>query len=289
MKSLIISDDVEISCELLTYLRDKMDLDLISIKNDEVLYYGAGNVYFFDDPLENEISKRALEISKDYDYIFASSTVLGRSVAGYLSAAMNKIAIPEIISIEFNDTVKTRRYFYGGKTILEEESDARIFTVQKGISDKKRLDNKSREQDLKNDGNVNIIDRTENRGSSSNIENARIIVSVGRGLSKKEDINIVEPLARVLNAEIAGSRPLCLDLKWLPEDRQVGISGKKVRPDVYIAIGISGQIQHIAGMRDSKIVIAINKDENAPIFDECDYGIVGDLYRIVPELVKKLS
>ena len=88
---------------------------------------------------------------------------------------------------------------------------------------------------------------------------------------------------------MAGSRPICLDYHWLSEDRQVGLSGKKVKPRVYIALGISGQIQHIAGMRGSKTVIAINKDKSAPIFEECDYGIVGDIFQIVPKLTGALK
>ncbi len=88
---------------------------------------------------------------------------------------------------------------------------------------------------------------------------------------------------------MSGSRPVCLDYKWLNEERQVGLSGKKVKPRVYIALGISGQIQHIAGMRGSKIVIAVNKDKEAPIFQECDYGIVGDLFQVVPKLVAALK
>ena len=92
-----------------------------------------------------------------------------------------------------------------------------------------------------------------------------------------------------MHGEIAGSRPVCLDYQWLSEDRQVGLSGKKVKPKLYIALGISGQIQHIAGMRTSRVVVAVNKDKSAPIFEEADYGIVGDLFQIVPKLVSALK
>ena len=96
-------------------------------------------------------------------------------------------------------------------------------------------------------------------------------------------------LVSATRGELAGSRPVCLDYRWLSEERQVGLSGKKVKPRVYIALGISGQIQHIAGMRGSKIVVAVNKDKDAPIFQECDYGIVGDLFQIVPKIVENLK
>lgn len=119
---------------------------------------------------------------------------------------------------------------------------------------------------------------------------AEVIVSVGRGIKEKENIAIVEELARAMGAELAASRPIC-DSGWLPMERQVGSSGQTVSPKVYIAIGISGAIQHLVGMKGSKAVVAINKDANAPIFEVADYGIVGDLFEVVPaltEAVKKI-
>ena len=117
---------------------------------------------------------------------------------------------------------------------------------------------------------------------------ADIIVSVGRGIKEKENIPVVEALARALGAELAASRPIC-DAGWLPMDRQVGSSGQTVSPKVYIAVGISGAIQHLVGMKGAKIVVAINKDPEAPIFEVADYGIVGDLFEVVPALVEELK
>jgi electron transfer flavoprotein alpha subunit len=114
---------------------------------------------------------------------------------------------------------------------------------------------------------------------------APVIVSVGRGIGEQENIGIVEELAVALGAELAASRPIC-DNGWLPMERQVGSSGQTVSPKLYLAVGISGAIQHLVGMKGSKAVIAINKDENAPIFEVADYGVVGDLFEIVPALTK---
>ncbi len=114
---------------------------------------------------------------------------------------------------------------------------------------------------------------------------ASVIVSVGRGIGEQENIGIVEELASALGAELAASRPIC-DNGWLPMERQVGSSGQTVSPKLYLAIGISGAIQHLVGMKGSKTVIAINKDENAPIFEVADYGVVGDLFEVVPALTK---
>ena len=112
---------------------------------------------------------------------------------------------------------------------------------------------------------------------------APLIVSVGRGIKEKDNLPIVEALAEAMGAELAASRPIC-DNGWLPMARQVGSSGQSVSPKVYIAVGISGAIQHLVGMKGSKAVVAINKDENAPIFEVADYGIVGDLFEVVPAL-----
>ncbi len=114
---------------------------------------------------------------------------------------------------------------------------------------------------------------------------AAVIVSVGRGIGEQENIGIVEELAAALGAEMAASRPIC-DNGWLPMERQVGSSGQTVSPKLYLAVGISGAIQHLVGMKGSKAVIAINKDENAPIFEVADYGVVGDLFEVVPALTK---
>ena len=117
---------------------------------------------------------------------------------------------------------------------------------------------------------------------------AEIIVSVGRGIKEKENIPIVEELAKVLGAELAASRPIC-DSGWLPMERQVGSSGQTVSPKVYMAVGISGAIQHLVGMKGAKTIVAINKDANAPIFEVADYGIVGDLFEVVPALVEEVK
>jgi len=123
---------------------------------------------------------------------------------------------------------------------------------------------------------------------SVDLSAAELIVSVGRGIKEKENLPVVEALAEALGAELAASRPIC-DNGWLPMERQVGSSGQTVAPKVYFAVGISGAIQHLVGMKGSKTVVAINKDENAPIFESADYGVVGDLFEVVPALVDEIK
>ncbi len=125
--------------------------------------------------------------------------------------------------------------------------------------------------------------------SGINLEEAEIIVGVGRGFKKKDDLKLAFELAELLGAQVGASRPIAADYKWLPEDAWIGISGKRVSPKLYIAIGISGAPQHMAGVMNSKIIVAINKDKTAPIFKQADYGVVADLYQFLPVLIKKLK
>jgi electron transfer flavoprotein alpha subunit len=130
-------------------------------------------------------------------------------------------------------------------------------------------------------------ERFRESSQTVDLSQAPVIVSVGRGIGEQDNLPIVEELAQALGAELAASRPIC-DNGWLPMERQVGSSGQTVTPKLYLAVGISGAIQHLVGMKGSKAVIAINKDENAPIFEVADYGVVGDLFEIVPELTKAI-
>lgn len=136
---------------------------------------------------------------------------------------------------------------------------------------------------------VTVVQRTPRASEAVDITEAKVVVCVGRGLEKKEDIALARELAGVLGGEVGCSRPVAEDLRWLPEELYLGISGKKVKPDLYIGLGVAGQIQHVSGIRDSKVIVGINRDENAPIFEAADYGILGDLYDVVPKLVKELK
>lgn len=295
MKALVFSEFPDMAAQMVTYLRKSMDVDAAttSAKADELAEYGAGKVYRLSGVAQYDNVSNVLKglFGNGYDYIFVASTILGREVAGAVSAALSVDILPEITSFEAKDgKVLTKRFYLGGKTILEEESGGKAFTFAPGISDAEKNGPKSPVEEVAlPDSALKVVSVEEKKASGVNLEKAKVIVCVGRGLGKKEGIESIEPLVKAVNGELAGSRPVCLDYQWLGEERQVGISGKKVRPNLYIAVGLSGQIQHIAGMRGSKTVIAINKDKSAPIFDEADYGLVGDLYQIVPKLVQALT
>jgi len=133
---------------------------------------------------------------------------------------------------------------------------------------------------------VKVISKKEFGKSEVDLSASKTIVCLGRGVEKEEDLELVRGLAQAINGQIGCTRPIAEELHWLPEERYIGISGKRVKPDLYLGVGVSGQVQHISGMREAKVVVAINKDENAPIFEASDYGIVGDLYEVLPLLEK---
>ncbi|MEB3755769.1 MAG: electron transfer flavoprotein subunit alpha/FixB family protein [Desulfurococcales archaeon] len=139
------------------------------------------------------------------------------------------------------------------------------------------------------EGKVKVVERKPKEKGGVNLEEAEIIVSVGRGFKSKEDLKLAFDLAELLGAQIGCSRPIAADLQWLSEEHWVGLSGKKVAPKVYFAIGISGAPQHLAGIIDAKIVVAVNKDKSAPIFKNADYGVVADLYKFLPVLIEKIK
>ena len=127
------------------------------------------------------------------------------------------------------------------------------------------------------------------QGEGVHLEDADIVVSVGRGVKKKEDLALVEGLAKAIGGVVGCTRPIAADLKWLGDEHWIGLSGHEVKPKAYIGVGVSGQIQHVAGMRGSKLIIAINKDEEAPLVKISDYAIVDDLYKVLPALIKEVQ
>ncbi|MCL4332332.1 MAG: electron transfer flavoprotein subunit alpha/FixB family protein [Candidatus Thermoplasmatota archaeon] len=293
---MVFSDVDDLGIQINSFLSGTMETDSVTSGKDpyRVAKYCAGNIYALKGrQFPESIAASILELQKknDYDYIFIGSTAIGRDVAALLSEDLGFEVASEITGFrtEGGRTI-TRRFFYGGKTVLEESSTAKILTVMPGISEPKSSAKEGTVTEIESPASrITLIGAEDKTSGAVDLEKAGIIVSIGRGIGKQENIEKVNPLVEAVRGELAGSRPICLDYHWLSEDRQVGLSGKKVRPRVYIALGISGQIQHIAGMRGSKTVVAINKDKAAPIFEEADYGIVGDLFQIVPKLVEAIK
>jgi electron transfer flavoprotein alpha subunit len=226
------------------------------------------------------------------DLILLSSTKRGKELAGRLAARLKMGCIPDAIKLTRQGSGFTAdRLVWGGNAIATVSSKGgAVVTIPQRAYE--RASSTGSPTVLKvpdfqpKTSKVSFVGKKEKPKGQVNIKDAEIIVSAGRGFKKKEDLTMLENLASVVNAVVGASRPLTSDLGWVSEDRQVGLSGTTVKPKLYIAVGISGQIQHLTGMRDSKVIVAINTDKNAPFFQECDYGIVGDLYAVIPELTK---
>ena len=243
-----------------------------------------------------EIVTDALEaicrISKP-DLVLVGSSKRGKEVAPRLATRLNMGCISEGMNIQISNGFSADRLVWGGNAIAQVGSKgATVIIIPPRSYERAAGTSKPEVMNVEfkpASRTSTIADRKEKSKGQVNIKDAQAIVSAGRGFKKKEDLSLLDGLASALNAVVGASRPLTSDLGWMPEDRQVGLSGITVKPKLYVAVGISGQIQHLTGMRDSKLVVAINSDKNAPIFQECDYGIVGDLYAVVPALQKAIE
>ncbi|MFP3290559.1 MAG: electron transfer flavoprotein subunit alpha/FixB family protein [Nitrososphaeria archaeon] len=297
LKVLAFSERKELLDELLSFLNQRADeVDVICREGFDPSGFNVKNVYYFTADLYDPwqaVDTVSNIFSNGYDYLFVGASTIGREIAALVSQKLGYPMESDIFEFQVKDgKTLIKRYYFGGKTVMTKETEAKVFTLLPGSTEIKKGGQNSyniQKVDLMGSPRTKLLGIEEKARGAVDITKAQIIVSVGRGIGKKDGIELAKQLAQKLGGELAGSRPICSDLHWLEEDRQVGLSGKKVRPKIYIALGISGQIQHIVGMRDSKIVIAINKDKNAPIFNEADYGIVGDIYNVVPMLLKKLE
>lgn len=217
----------------------------------------------------------------------------GKAMAAKLGVALKAAVINDVCAL--GDDGSVRRMVYGGLAIGEEKpaSDVTIMTVGAGVFEAAPVSTGSGDTEelpfVAPAVAITLKEVKPREASSVDIGKARRLVSVGRGFARKEDIALAEALARATGAELACSRPIAEGEHWMERERYIGVSGVMVKADVYMAVGISGQIQHMVGARDSRVIIAVNKDKNAPIFKFADYGIVGDLYKILPALTKALG
>jgi electron transfer flavoprotein alpha subunit len=258
---------------------------------------GVGKVHVadnaaYDHVLPEAIAPLVVELMGHHDAFVAPATANGKNIAPRVAALLDVMQISDILSVEGDNTF-TRPIYAGNAIATVKSSDAKLVITVRGTAFEKA----AREG---GSGSVEAVSGSgENAGSSfvgaeiskserPELTSAKVIVSGGRALQNSENFHaIIEPLADKLGAGVGASRA-AVDAGYVPNDYQVGQTGKIVAPEVYIAVGISGAIQHLAGMKDSKTIIAINKDEDAPIFQVADESDVGDLFKVVPELTEKL-
>lgn len=258
---------------------------------------GVGKVHVADDAayghaLAENVAPLVASLMDSHDAVLFPATTNGKNIAPRVAALLDMMQVSDILSVEGPDTF-TRPIYAGNAIATVQTSDKKLVLTVRGTAFAKA-------ETSGGNGVVEAVAAGEDAGLSSfvsaeiakserpELTSAKVIVSGGRALQNSENFHaLIEPLADKLGAAVGASRA-AVDAGYVPNDYQVGQTGKIVAPEVYIAVGISGAIQHLAGMKDSKTIIAINKDEDAPIFQVADIGLVGDLFKLVPELTEKL-
>jgi len=299
----LLSKGRELAGKLETHLAAVAIGEYVSETSKDFVAFGADKVYAVQDPLlktfqVHPYSDVLSEMAQTYrpDVILIGATRSGLELAARLAERLKTGCCTECSKLDIDSEKKcvvVDRLILGGNITetLIIRSKPQIFTLPKGVfqplsKDPNRTGETVQVQPKVTESPVKVLDRKPKQFAGVRITEAEAIVSFGRGLKKKEDIPIVEELAKAINGVVGCSRPIAEDLKWLPIDQYVGLSGQKVAPKLYVACGISGQIQHITGIQNARVVVCVNTDSKAPIFEYADFGIVGDLYKIVPALTE---
>ncbi len=281
-----------------------------NIKNlaKELAYYGANKVYVVDNQiLENYVNepytKALATVINDVkpEIVLVGATSIGRDLAPRVSSRVHTGLTADCTNLdidsETNNLLMTRPAFGGNlmATIICPNHRPQMSTVRPGVMVQSRRDETLTSEMVdynieftESDMNVQVLERVKEKAKKIRIEDANVLVSAGRGIGSKENMKSLYELSDMIKGEVSGTRAV-VDNGWLDKERQVGQTGKTVRPDLYIAAGISGAIQHVSGMEDSNLIIAINKNPSAPIFEVADVGIVGDATKIIPEVIKELK
>jgi electron transfer flavoprotein alpha subunit len=241
--------------------------------------------------LAENLSALVVSIAKNYTHVLAPATSFGKNVLPRVAALLDVAQISDIIKVESPDTF-VRPIYAGNALATVQSSDAiRVITVRSTGFDAVAAEGGSATVESigagPDTGLSSLVSQELTKSARPELTAARVIVSGGRGMGNGENFKILEALADKLGAAVGASRA-AVDSGFVPNDYQVGQTGKIVAPELYIAVGISGAIQHLAGMKDSKVIVAINKDGEAPIFQVADYGLVADLFQAVPELTSSL-
>jgi electron transfer flavoprotein alpha subunit len=270
---------------------------------EKLIAFGADKVYWLgeNDParMYEDYTETIAALLKEQqpDLLMIGTTKRCRLIAGRLAASLGISVSNDVMEFSIEDDgLQVKKMVYGGAAIRTEKalSKTAIATVGLGVFEKTEPDT-SRQGEIENvefrepELKIKLREKKAKEGESVNLAAAKRVVVVGRGIAKQEDLQMIEELAELLEAEIGCTRPIAEGVNWLPRERYIGVSGVMFKPELYIGIGVSGQIQHMVGCNQARTIVAINKDKAAPIFAQADYGLVGDLYKIVPQLIEKIK
>ncbi|MGH8727171.1 MAG: electron transfer flavoprotein subunit alpha/FixB family protein [Burkholderiales bacterium] len=257
---------------------------------------GVAKVLVADDdayahPLAENLAALVINVAKDYSHIVAPATTNGKNFLPRVAALLDVAQISDIVAVESPDTFVRPIYAGNAMATVQSLDPIKVVSVRATAFNAASIGGNAPTETLAaaaDTGLAKLVGQELTKSARPELTAARVIVSGGRGLGSGENFKLIEQLADKLGAALGASRA-AVDAGFVPNDCQVGQTGKIVAPELYIAVGISGAIQHLAGMKESKVIVAINKDADAPIFQIADYGLVGDLFQIVPELTAQLG
>lgn len=266
--------------------------DAASCGADAILYCPLSG----DTAVEDYAAAIADEVKKvPSAVVMVNNSIRGRNLAGKVGVLLDTAVLSTVTEVEADgDTVACRRVVYGGTAQRKDvfTTPYGVITVGNGMFEVNAdLPAASEIAQIAGEpqGTLKRISLNEKSEGTVNLVAAKRIVDVGRGLAAEEDLAMCRELAKVLGGEVGCSRPVAENNKWMPKACYMGITGVQVKPELIVVLGVSGQVQHIGGINKSKIIVAVNKDKAAPIFKNADFGLVGDMYKIVPALIEKLS
>ncbi len=263
-----------------------------AVANQAAQIPGVGKVLVADNPayanqLAENVAAAVVELASGYSHVMAAHTTTGKNFMPRVAALLDVAQISDIVGVDSEDTFK--RPIYAGNAIATVKSNdaVKVITVRGTAYDAAPAEGGSAAVEAAGSGHdagvSSFVGEEIAKSERPELTSASVIISGGRGMQNGENFSLLDGIADKLGAAIGASRA-AVDAGFVPNDMQVGQTGKIVAPDLYIAVGISGAIQHLAGMKDSKVIVAINKDEDAPIFQVADYGLVADLFQALPEL-----
>ncbi len=299
MKVLVFSDSDEVAKEILSGVRPFKERAIVLTYSsesfegfaDRVLKCNpSSNVRFEDHAVAaiEHVAKR-----ENFDLVLVVATKRGREIAPRVAQRLGYPCITDATKIDLRESVVVERMCFSGRTIatIGLSKLPAVISVMPKVFEVEKGDETPEESQVSVDvsENTRVIELIEKEKSEVDLENAKVVIGLGRGVGKRENLERLYELKEILKAEFGSTRPVAYDYSWLPEDTMIGFSGKRIKPELYIAVGISGQIQHMIGVMHAKRIIAINKDENAPIFEYADYGIVGRWEEVVPKLVEVIK
>lgn len=252
----------------------------------------SADAQHYKDELPENLAPLIVSIAKEYSHVLAAATTFGKNVMPRVAALLDVAQISDIVGVDGADTFVRPIYAGSGMATVQSSDAIKVITVRTTAFDAVAATGGSAAIEevtpAASSDTSKLLGRELTKSERPELTSARIIVSGGRGVGSADNFKVVAELADKLGAALGASRA-AVDAGFVPNDYQVGQTGKIVAPDLYIAVGISGAIQHLAGMKDSRVIVAINKDEDAPIFQVADYGLVADLFQAVPEMVAELD